>query len=69
MWYLYIIKKKDRYYTGITTDLRNRLKQHGNPILLYKEPFPDKYKAALWEKEIKGFSRSKKDVLIAKFGR
>jgi len=60
MWHLYIIEKSDKYYTGITTDLKNRLRQHGNPPLLYKEQFPDKYQAATREKVIKGFSRTKK---------
>ena len=67
MWYLYIIKKNNKYYTGITTDLKNRLHQHGNPPLLYSEKFPDKYAAARRDKEIKGWSRSKKEQLIAKF--
>ncbi|MHC4486141.1 MAG: GIY-YIG nuclease family protein [Planctomycetota bacterium] len=26
MWHLYIIEKSDKYYTGITTDLKNRLR-------------------------------------------
>jgi len=69
MWYLYIIKKKDRYCTGITTDLNNRLHQHGNPPLLYKEAFPDKLRAARREREIKGWSKVKKEELIAKFSR
>ena len=69
MWYLYIIEKNDKYYTGITTDLHNRLRQHGNPFLLYKEVFTDKYQAAMREKVIKGFSRAKKQALIAKFSR
>ncbi|MCH7558822.1 MAG: GIY-YIG nuclease family protein [Planctomycetes bacterium] len=69
MWHLYIIEKSDKYYTGITTDLKNRLRQHGNPPLLYKETFPDKHQAAKREKQIKGFSRAKKGNLIAKFSR
>jgi len=69
MWYLYIIEKNDKYYAGITTDLKNRLRQHGNPPLLYKETFSDKHQAAKREKQIKGFSRAKKQALIAKFSR
>jgi predicted GIY-YIG superfamily endonuclease len=69
MWYLYIINKKDKYYTGITTDLQNRLRQHGSPPLLYKETFPDKHQAAKREKQIKGWSKATKDELIAKFSR
>jgi len=69
MWYLYIIEKKHRYYTGITTDLKNRLRQHGSPPLLYKQIFPDKFNAAQREKQVKGYSREKKQKLIAKFSR
>ncbi len=69
MWYLYIIQKASRYYTGITTDLENRLRQHGNSPLLYRETFKDKFQAAKREKEIKGWSRSKKEQLIAQFKR
>jgi len=69
MWYLYIIEKNSKYYTGITTDLKNRLRQHGNPSLLYKETFSDKHQAAKIEKQIKGFSRAKKGDLIAKFSK
>ncbi|MHC4545860.1 MAG: GIY-YIG nuclease family protein [Planctomycetota bacterium] len=42
MWHLYIIKQREKFYTGITTDLKNRLHQHGNPPLLYKEHFQNK---------------------------
>ena len=69
MRYLYIIEKHGKYYTGITTDLKNRMRQHGNLPLLYKEAFPDKFQAARREREIKGWSRSKKEELIAKFSR
>jgi len=69
MWHLYIIEKYGKYYTGITNDLKNRLRQHGNPPLLYKETFPDRHQAAKREKQIKGYSRKKKEALIAKFSR
>jgi hypothetical protein len=36
MWWLYLCEKKGRFYVGITTDLDNRLRQHGGPPLLYK---------------------------------
>jgi len=64
MWYLYIIEKREKFYTGITTDLENRLHQHGNPPLLYKEHFQNKHQAARRERQIKGFSRAKKQELI-----
>jgi len=69
MWHLYIIEKNDKYYTGITTDLKNRLRQHGDPELLYKEAFPDKFQAAQRGKQVKDWSRTKKEKLIAKFSR
>jgi putative endonuclease len=69
MWYLYIIPKNNKYYTGITTDLKNRLRQHSSPPLLYKETFSDKFQAAGREKEIKGWSKAKKEHLIAEFSR
>ena len=47
MWYLYIIKQREKFYTPITTDLKNRLNQHGKPPLLYKEHFQNKHQAAL----------------------
>lgn len=36
-WWVYIIEKKGKLYVGITTHLNNRLRQHGNPQLLFKE--------------------------------
>ncbi|MFH1772482.1 MAG: GIY-YIG nuclease family protein [Candidatus Omnitrophota bacterium] len=67
MWYVYIIEKNDRYYTGIATNLRNRLRQHKVKLLLFKQTFVDKNKAVQREQEIKGWSRSKKSALIVKF--
>jgi len=64
MWYLYIIKERKKFYTGITTDLKNRLHQHGNPPLLYKETFQNKHQAARRERQIKGESYAKKQDLI-----
>ena len=69
MWTVYIILKGGKYYTGITTNLIHRLKQHGDVRLLHKEEFADKQQAALRERVIKGFSRAKKTALIAKFSR
>ena len=64
MWYLYIIKQREKFYTGITANLKNRLRQHGNPPLLFKETFQNKHQAARRERQIKGFSRAKKQALI-----
>ena len=60
MWYVYICKKNDKLYTGITTDLENRLRQHRNPVLLHSEEYQAKREAAKREKQIKGWSKEKK---------
>jgi len=39
-WWVYIVEKKTGLYVGITTDLENRMRQHGQAIPLYHEgPF------------------------------
>jgi predicted GIY-YIG superfamily endonuclease len=50
--YLYIIDKQARLYVGITNDLKNRPRQHGNPPLLYKEGPLEKQEAARREMQI-----------------
>ena len=64
MWYLYICDKCGQLYTGITTDTKNRMRQHGNAKLLYIEEYKDKKTAAKREREIKGWRREKKLDLI-----
>lgn len=69
-------------YTGVTNDLRTRLYQHKEDALTVKKHFAGKYGAfhlVYWErfeyidhaiereKEIKGWSRSKKKALITEF--
>ncbi len=63
-WCVYIISKSGRYYTGITTDLPNRLCQHGVPTVLYREGDLTREQAAMREKQLKGWSRAKKETLI-----
>ncbi|MCK4810050.1 MAG: hypothetical protein KAS99_03820 [Candidatus Omnitrophica bacterium] len=63
MWYFYLCDKRGSFYAGITTDLKNRIRQHGGE-LLYWEQFKDKRVAAKREREIKGWRRSKKIGLI-----
>ncbi|MBN1823858.1 MAG: GIY-YIG nuclease family protein [Endomicrobiales bacterium] len=63
-WYLYIIDKKGQLYTGITTDLENRMRQHGQPKILHTEQYDSKTKAIKREKEIKGWRREKKLALM-----
>ena len=63
-WYVYIIDKKGRFYVGITTNVRNRMRQHGAREPRYLEgPFP-REKAVEREKTLKGWSRQKKLILI-----
>ncbi|OGM13642.1 hypothetical protein A3A76_02940 [Candidatus Woesebacteria bacterium RIFCSPLOWO2_01_FULL_39_23] len=76
-WFVYILKCKDNsYYTGISWNLKKRIKEHNLRIksclqlskipvkLVYWEKLTDRYKAARREKEIKGWSRLKKQNLI-----
>jgi len=63
MWHVYICDRNGQLYTGITTDLPHRIRQHG-AVLLYSEPHPDKFSAASREKEIKSWRREKKLALI-----
>jgi putative endonuclease len=76
MWHVYIIECKDgKLYTGVTTDLKRRLREHQyqgshftsyNPIkkFLYSEISPTKKKAEIREAQIKRWSRCKKIALI-----
>jgi putative endonuclease len=63
MWYVYLCDKRGQLYAGITTDLAQRMRQHGAK-LLYSEGHPDKHLAARREREIKGWRRDKKLALI-----
>ncbi len=77
-YYTYILECADSsYYTGITSDLTKRLVQHNagttfdgytrtrRPVaLVWYEQFVDPNQAILVEKQIKGWSRRKKEALI-----
>ena len=63
MWHVYICDRDGQLYTGITTDIAHRMRQHGAELLYWQE-HPDKYSAARREKEIKGWRRAKKLALI-----
>jgi putative endonuclease len=65
------------YYTGITHDVEVRIFQHNDGIdrfcytytrrpvrLVYAAEFSDPNEAIRWEKQIKGWSRAKKDALV-----
>jgi putative endonuclease len=76
--FVYIIKCKDNsYYTGITWNIAKRTEEHNLRIksclqkskvpvsLVYSEEFESRIEAAKREKEIKGWSRKKKEILIS----
>jgi len=77
MWYVYIIRCRDgSLYTGSTTDISRRIKEHNSgkggsytrirqPVkLLYKEIWPSRSKAQARETQIKGWAKRKKLALI-----
>jgi putative endonuclease len=82
-YYVYILtnKKKTVLYTGFTNELKNRLYYHQNPeahskafttkyrcyYLIYFEHYQDAEIGIDREKEIKGWTRAKKDALISEF--
>jgi putative endonuclease len=76
-WSLYIIQCQDEsLYTGITTDISRRLKEHNvkkgafytqnkTPVrLVYQEPMPNQSQARKREAEIKRLTRKEKLELI-----
>ena len=78
MIFLYIVKcKNGTYYTGITSNLERRILEHNlgirtyiksnmRPVnLVYSRDFNSRIEAARREKEIKGWSRKKKEILIS----
>ena len=80
-YYVYIVTNptKTSVYTGVTNDIRRRIQEHfenrGNPNtfagryfcynLVYYEFFEHIEGAIAREKEIKGWTRAKKNTLIA----
>lgn len=79
-WYVYIIKASDgSLYTGITTDVRRRFKEHCGSVkgarffrgrqpieVVYTESHPDRSSALLREIVIKNLSRGDKLDLIVR---
>ncbi len=75
-FYLYILKCSDgSYYTGHTDDLGKRLAEHGEgyceytakrlPVeLVFSDEFTTREDAFGRERQIKGWSRKKKEALI-----
>jgi len=77
-YYVYILKCADNsYYTGVTDDLEKRINEHQygtdpksytynrRPVtLVFVEYFQNPIDAISREKQIKGWSRKKKEALI-----
>ncbi len=77
-FYVYILETKDKsYYTGITNDLERRIQEHNDgknkdcytflrrPVILkYYSHYTDINQAIALEKQIKGWSRKKKEALF-----
>jgi predicted GIY-YIG superfamily endonuclease len=63
-WWVYIVEKKGKLYTGITTDLDNRMRQHGKSSPAYTEGPVSRTEAAKRERQIKVWTRKKKLALI-----
>ena len=63
-WYVYIIDKAEKLYVGVTTDLENRMRQHGVTRPLYFEGPLSKAEALNRERNLKGWRREKKLALI-----
>lgn len=80
MWIVYIIKCADgTLYTGITTDLERRIKEHNNKLgaqytksrapvkLVYKEKCATRSDALKRELQIKSWTRPEKLAFIQKW--
>ncbi len=81
MWFVYILNCSDNtFYTGITTDLKRRLKQHNweliwwakytrvrQPVqIIYYAQFDSRSDASKEEYRIKKLTRKQKEKLIKK---
>jgi len=76
-YYMYVMSSGRRtLYVGVTNDLERRVREHREKLLegftkrynlthlVYSEPFTDVREAIAREKQIKGWSRTKKLALI-----
>ncbi len=77
-YYVYILKCSDNsYYTGFTNNLERRIQEHNDGIsitcytynkrplvLVYQTVLSNPKDAIAFEKQIKGWSRKKKEALI-----
>jgi len=77
-YFVYILKCSDTsYYTGVINNIERRLEEHNSGIikgytskrlpvkLVFSEKFSDINDAIRLEKQLKGWSRKKKEALIA----
>lgn len=78
-WWVYIIRTSDgQLYTGITTDIQRRWKEHSSgkggaryfrarkpEYLCLIEPFPDRSSASKREAAIKKMPKAAKELLVA----
>ncbi len=75
--YVYIVLCRDEsYYVGVTNDIQHRIEQHNQGlvegytstrlpvVLLYHESYQSPEQAIAREKQLKGWSRKKKEALI-----
>lgn len=78
LYFTYIVKCKDNsYYVGVTNNIERRIWNHNNgavsgythsrrPVkLIYFQEFKDINYAISFEKQLKGWSRVKKEALIS----
>ena len=75
-WFVYMLLcDYKKFYIGITTNLQNRIFQHKNKLskataefsdinLVYCEKYSTENEATLREKQFKGWSKEKKQMLI-----
>ncbi len=76
-YFVYILKCSDNsYYTGVTNNLEKRINEHQSGLikgytssrlpvkLVFSERFTDINDAIRFEKQVKGWSRKKKEALI-----
>jgi predicted GIY-YIG superfamily endonuclease len=75
-WFVYMLLCDEKtFYVGITPDLVNRIRQHkakdsfftkkfSQIRLIYCEQYKSEHEAAVREKQLKGWSRAKKQMLV-----
>ena len=75
---VYIVNcKDDSFYTGVTNNVERRIVEHNSGLdkksytysrrpvkLVYSQEFSDPNEAIRFEKQVKGWSRAKKEALI-----